>query len=47
MMFIGDVFEYLAKRGERDAIGPIIRTVLHDLQTARKQLHAEDPSLEA
>jgi hypothetical protein len=44
-MFLGDVFEYLTKRGERNAPGPIVTTVLGALQTAREQLRADDSKL--
>lgn len=44
-MFLGDVFEYLTKRGERHDPGPIVTTVLNALRTARGRLRADDPKL--
>ena len=44
-MFLGDVFEYLTKRGENDKPGPIVATVLEAFRKAREQLSERDPKL--
>jgi hypothetical protein len=44
-MFLGDVLEYLAKRGDRDTFGPIIAVVLNALRAARGKRRADDPQL--
>jgi hypothetical protein len=44
-MFVGDVFEYLTKRGDRENPGPIPATVLDAFRSARAQICVEDPQL--
>src|SRR5262249_32104943 len=41
--FVGDVFQYLDKRGNKDKPGPIVRTVLGQFRTARESLSPLDP----
>ena len=43
--FIGDVFQYLHKRGAKDTPGPIVRTVLDQFRAARELLSPFDPML--
>ena len=44
-MFVGDVFEYLGKRGDRESPGPIPATVLGAFRSARELICANDPQL--
>lgn len=44
-LFLGDVLEYLTKRGDRDKPGPITAIVLDALRTARGQRRPDDPQV--
>ncbi|MCP3722583.1 hypothetical protein M3I53_05450 [Paraburkholderia sp. CNPSo 3272] len=44
-LFIGDVFQYLTRRGSKDSPGPIVHKVLHDFRAARSLINADDPKL--
>ncbi|MEA3277101.1 MAG: hypothetical protein U9Q81_17805 [Pseudomonadota bacterium] len=42
-MFLGDVFQYLTRRGERENPGPIVSTVLNAFHTANAKRSDTDP----
>jgi hypothetical protein len=44
-VFLGDVFVYLDKRGDRGAEGPIVATIASDLEEAAGKRTAADPNL--
>jgi hypothetical protein len=44
-LFLGDVFQYLDTRGDRDRVGPIVATVGSALRSARDQRSSDDPHL--
>ena len=43
--FLGDVFQYLDKRGDKGAPGPIIKKVLGEFMSARDARTSDDPKL--
>src|SRR5262249_5294907 len=43
--FVGDVFQYLHKRGDKNAQGPIVKKVLGEFRTARNAKTSLDPKL--
>lgn len=44
-LFLGDIFEYLTKRGDRSDPGPIVTTVLNALRSAHEQAQADASKL--
>ncbi|SFU23441.1 hypothetical protein [Paraburkholderia aspalathi] len=44
-LFIGDVFQYLARRGDKDSPGPIVQKVLRDFRAAQSLVNTGDPKL--
>ena len=43
--FLGDVFQYLNKRGDKEAPGPIVKKVLGEFRIARDARTSRDPKL--
>src|SRR5262249_13856642 len=43
--FLGDVFQYLNKRGDRDTPGPIVKKILGEFKIARDAGTSRDPKL--
>jgi hypothetical protein len=43
--FLGDVFQYLDKRGDKGAPGPIVKKVLGEFRVARDARTSDDPKL--
>lgn len=44
-LFIGDIFQYLTNRGQKDEPGPIVQKILHDFREARALVSVDDPKL--
>lgn len=44
-LFIGDIFQYLTCRGDKNAPGPIVEKVLRDFRAAHGLINADDPKL--